>query len=551
MAGGVFALMRTTLAAVALLLTACNGNIVAPPVLGPDDPGLLVPGTGGGPALGCSGRHPATADLRRLTVRQYQNAIGDIFDGKVQPSASYPGAYGTSTSGFSTEPGLYAVGEQGASFVMAAAEEVALNLAPELPQLLGCSSGAACFGTYLDTFGRRAFRRALTGDERASLQTTFDAAVADGASFTEAAAIVTSQLLQSPQFLYAVEGAAGTGRALTGDELASRLAFMLWDSVPDDALLDAAPQLTDSAQLVAQAQRMLASPKADTALSRLLREWTQTSALTASDKDPAAFPYFDAAYATSLNTSFDRFAAAQLRTGTLTSLLTSTDAYVDAKVAPAYGVTAPPAGQWQKVALDASRYSGVGTQALVLASDAHPTESSFVFRGRFIRKRMLCDGFGAPPANAQATLAMITLPANPTGKEVAAAIESNATCASCHSLMNPAGLSLEHFDGAGRWRDTYSSGRAIDPSGAMPQVDGHALSFTTQVDLFAQLAQSHALASCTARQLFRYTFSRLDTAADACSVQAVQQALDGSGGDLSKALLAVVSTDAFSWRADP
>jgi hypothetical protein len=544
--------MRTLIVAAALL-TACDGRIFAPgtSLSSPDLPPPM-PGPGPGPMmLDCSARHPATADLRRLTVHQYQNAIADIYQGQVQPSAAYPGAYGTSSSGFSTEPGLYAVGEQGATDLMTAAEDVALNVATALPQLLSCSSGATCFGTYLDTFGRRAFRRALTGDERASLQTTFDAATADGASFAEATAIATAQVLQSPQFLYAVEGASGSGRALTGDELASRLAFMLWDSVPDDALLDAAPMLTDSTQLAAQAQRMLASPKADTALARLLREWTQTSALTASDKDSTAFPFFTASYAASLNTSFDRFAAEQLRSGTLGSLLTSAEAYVDANLAPSYGVTAPPAGQWQKVALDATRYSGVGTQGLVLASDAHPTESSFVFRGRFVRKRMLCDAFGAPPANAQATLAMIPLPMNPTGKEVSAAIVSNATCAACHSLMNPAGLSLEHFDGAGRWRDTYASGRAIDPSGTMPQVDGQAVTFTSQIDLFAQLAPSHALASCTARQMFRYTFSRLETDADACSVQAVQQALDASGGDLSKALLAVVSTDAFSWRADP
>jgi hypothetical protein len=538
--------MRRT-ALILFVVAACDGRIVTPvPSGGPPPPPPPPP-----PPLVCNDKpHPAATDLRRLTVTQYQNAIHDIFDGQVAASDQYPGAYGTSASGYSTEASLYVIGEQGVDQLMNAAEDVAVNVSATLPSLLSCTTGDACFGTYLDTFGRRAYRRALTSDERAALTATYQAALTSGASFSDAVAIATSQLLQSPQFLYLVEDAAGTGRELSGDELATRLSFMLWDSVPDDALLDAAPQLTDPATLAAQAQRLLASSKADTTLARLLREWTQTKALTSSDKDLTTFPFFDAAYASSLNESFDRFAAAQLRTGTVSSLLTTTDAYVDENSAAAYGVSAPPAGQWAKVSLDATRYAGVGTQALVLASDAHANESSFVFRGRFIRKRMLCDVFGAPPANAQATFASIPLPANPTGKEVSSAILSNSACAACHALMNPAGLSLEHFDGAGRWRDAYASGRPIDVTGTLPQVDGASLSFTTQVDLFAQLAQSKDVESCTAKQMFRFTFSRLETDADACAVQAVQSALDASDGDLSKALLAVISSDAFSWRSD-
>src|SRR5262249_34270071 len=159
-------------------------------------------------------------------------------------------------------------------------DEVAIAFAAAAPVLLPCSAAAnpdsTCFDKYVSTFARPAYRRALTADERAALQRTFDDATTAGASFADALAVVTSQLLQSPQFLYVVDDAAGTGRALAGLELASRLSFMLWDSIPDEELLDLAEsgQLVTPSVLAAQAQRMFTSPKADPAMVRFVREWT-------------------------------------------------------------------------------------------------------------------------------------------------------------------------------------------------------------------------------------------------------------------------------------
>ncbi len=504
--------------------------------------------------------HPAVTQARRLTAAEYQNAISVLFDGRLTPSTKYPSSAGKSVTGFSTEAVLNDIGAGGAEQLMFASEDVALQIPAALSQMIPCATSApneACVNTFLATYGTRAYRRPLTTAERNELLDEYRAGVASGASFSESVAMLVDHLLQMPQFLYVVERAAGAERPLAGDELASRLSFMLTDSLPDDALLAAAPNLTDRATLTAQATRLLASTTANTAIARFFREWTGTTRLAPADKDQTAFPFFDAAYAQSMNESYDRFVVDQVRSqGTLRTLLRSTDAFVDRTMASFFGVTAPPAGQWAKVSLDGRRYSGVVTQPAMLASLAHSSETSFVFRGRFTRKHLLCEDLGAPPADAQSIFGSLPLPPNPTGKDISAVVVARPECSGCHSLMNPAGLALEQFDALGRYRTSYGSGKAIDPSGVLlnvgsrPGVAGHDLTFTDQISMMEQLVNEPQVSTCLATQVFRFTFSRMETPADACAIQAIGDALSASGGMLSQALTAMVATDAFTHRSD-
>ena len=504
--------------------------------------------------------HPAATQARRLTATEYQNAISDAFDGRLTASTKYPGSVGKSVTGFSTEAVFNDIGAGGAEQLMFAAEDVALQVPGVLTQMVPCASsapGEPCVNTFLDKYGTRAYRRPLSTAERNELLDEYRAGVASGASFAESMAMLVDHLLQMPQFLYLAEAAAGTGRALDGYELASRLSFMLTDSIPDDALLAAAPNLTSPATLTAQATRLLASAKANTAIARFFREWTGTFRVSPGDKDQTAFPFFDAATAKSMNDSFDRFVVDQLRNqGTVRTLLRSTDAFVDANMASFFGVAAPPPGQWAKVSLDARRYSGVVTQPAMLASLAHSSETSFVFRGRFIRKHLLCENLGAPPADAQSIFGSLPLPPNPTGKDISAAVVARAECSGCHSLMNPAGLAFEQFDAVGRYRTTYGSGKTIDPSGVLPSVGGRPgvagrdLSFADQTAMMDQLASEPQVTTCLATQVFRFTVSRMDTPDDVCAIQGIGDALTASGGTLSQAIMAMVSTDAFTHRSD-
>lgn len=517
-------------------------------------------GADGGGGIVCDDRvHAASSDGRRMTIAQYQHAIADVFEGQVTASAKFPGTYGKSATGYSTEAAINGVGEQDVAQLGLAAEEVAIGVAGAVTKLLPCAAQAAdeaCAQTFVDKYARRAFRRAPTSEERAQLIASFRAGLASGtgATFKDGLAFLVAHMLQTPQFLYVMEDAAPAARKLSSDEIASRLSFLFWDSIPDDALLASAASgaLDDKKGIVAEAQRLLASDKATTAVARLFREWTGTVALAPTSKDPATFPQFTATFAKSMNESFDRFVVDQLRgQGTLTTLLRSPEAFVDANMAGFYGVAAPPSGQWAKVALDPARYSGIATQGALLASLAHPTDASFVLRGKLVVTRLMCLTLGDPPANAQAVFGAAAKPVDPTGKDLSTTMIAQPGCASCHKVLNPPGLAFEHFDGIGRFRDRYASGKAIDTSGALPHLGTQdEAPFQGPSDLMEVLTKRPEVGACFSTQLFRFAMSRRETDADACAVKAVTDALSASNGRMADALLALTTTDAFTHRID-
>lgn len=318
-------------------------------------------------------------------------------------------------------------------------------------------------------------------------------------------------------------------------------------------LLDAADlgTLQDPAALQAHAQRMLASPNAAATAARFVREWAGARAVTAGDKDRSVFTFFDDAYADSMNASFDRFVLGELRNGTVRQLLRSPEAHVDATMAGFFGVTAPAGGQWATVSLDPARYSGIATHPALLAALAHPSTTSYVHRGVFVRERLLCFELGSPPGNAMAAFSELVLPPDPTAKESSAAVRGRQDCTGCHTYIDPPGLALEQFDALGQFRSTYPSGRPIDPSGVLQAVGEMETTFSTPAELMEAIADEPDVRSCFARQVIRFGLSRMERTPDACSVEAVRRAVDASGGNLAAGLFAFIASDAFTHRRDP
>jgi hypothetical protein len=537
----------------ALAIAGCVGNIgdpglapgASPPPTSPEDV----------PPVSCDEIVPAASEMRRLSVRQYQAMIRDVFDGEIPPSTRYPGATTASVSGFSTEPALYAPSEQGVERVMEAAEEVALAVHDRLETLLPCASepdaGEACAAEMVARFARRAMRRTPTDAERELLLGTYRDAVAADATFAEGIALATALLFQLPQVVYVIEEAAGERRALTGVELASRLSFLLWDSIPDDELLDLAESggLDTPEAIEVEARRMLESPRADGALARFVREWTQTHEVSPADKDTLLYPDFDAAVARSMNESFDRLAVLRAREGTVSELLRSPEIPIDATLAGFLGVPAPGSGEWSSAVLEGR--AGIVMHPAMLAALAHGSDEhpAYVPRGVFVRERLLCDELGTPPAAAMAELEEIPLPPDPTARERSDAVIARPTCGGCHAQIDPPGLALEAYDAVGRFRSTYDSGRAIEVAGEMT-VGGETIAFADAADMVDELADHARVRSCFARQAFRFAMSRTDRLADGCAIEALTRALETSDGRIADVFVAMTTTDAFRYRRD-
>lgn len=516
--------------------------------------------TGGapiGPPKGADGKYVCTgtkgglASARRLTPSAYRNAITDVFT--VAGSDKYPGTYGQSVTGYSTEPGISAISEQGVEQLMIAAEEVAQLVAPKLASILPCTStgNEACATTYLNTVGRLAFRRDLSAAEKTSLLAVYTAERADSATFAEAIAVMTAQLLQMPGFLYVLEAPspAGMDRKLTSAEIASRLAMHFWDSVPDAALLTLAANngLAEKAAVATEAERLFKDSKSNRGFARFFREWTETVPLTIASKDAQVFPYYNASFVTSVNTAFDMFVADQVRSGgTLRSLLTSTRTFVDKNLATFYGL--PAVNAFTQVDLPADRYAGITTQPAMLAALSSSGATAYIFRGRYVRRRLLCQTIGAPPGNAMAEFAALPKPVDPTGKELSAVIRANPVCAGCHGLLDPAGLAYEHFDAMGKYRAAYTSNKAIDTTGTVVAAGTMDLAFDSPVDMMADFASLEVTRQCFAKQVFRYTVSRPDSDSDVCGVQQIDDALIAADGKLDRAFLTATQTDAFLYR---
>jgi hypothetical protein len=501
----------------------------------------------------CTEAASVESQLRRLSDAQYRNSIESIFGGLLAPSEQYPAPSGSTVTGYASELGHEPMSEQDVERATLAAEDIAVQVPDAVDALLPCAADAnqACAETFLDETATRAYRRPLSEQERELLLGDFDDAIADGFTFAEAIGVVVAHMLAAPQFLYVVEDAAPERRALSGYELAHRLSLLLWDSPPDDQLLAAAEsgQLDDPSVVRAQAERLLASDRADAALSRFFREWTQTSRLFAGDKSEEAFPAFDAGLASSMNESFDRLVVDAVRSGrSLSQLLSSSDAWVDGRLAGFLSIAAP-AGGWQRVSLDASIYRGLLTQPAWLASLAHSNDTSFVFRGRFVQKRLLCNDFGPPPPNAMST--EFDLPENPTARQRSEAVRSNPTCAGCHELMDPIGLSFEVFDGIGQHRSEDALGRPIDTSGTLGGGSRGTIEFGDHLQLIEALEDDPKTLECYAHQIYRFATAHRETEAETCAVQAVHDALLAADGDLGAGFLAVATGEAFRHREAP
>jgi hypothetical protein len=358
-------------------------------------------------------------------------------------------------------------------------------------------------------------------------------------------------MLQAPQFLYLIEvGTPGPGstRRLTSYEIAARLAYTLWASAPDDALMAAADagQLTDRAQIATQARRLLADLRARPLLQQFAEEWLGITTVAMLGKDSKLVPRWKASYGALFREETRRFfedlVFADRRPSALT-MFTGRDSLMNAELAALYGVAGPTGSAWTRVTLPEAR-AGLLTQMSLLGTYAKPNQTDPIHRGKFVRLNLMCGELPSAPSGVE--IKPPDLSPTLTTRERFARHATDPFCAGCHRLMDPIGLAFEAFDAMGGWRET-ENGRPIDTSGELvaSDVDGR---LTGAADLGAHLARSPQARACVAKQWFRFTFGRQDGPADACTIAQLAAGFEKSGFDLAGLIVDTLQTENFVAR---
>jgi hypothetical protein len=507
-------------------------------------------GAGGAGAL-------APGGLRRLTPTEYWSSVTDLLG--LDPSTPVPVTEDVAAiSGFkNVAASTLTISAQGVEQYSDAAQSVAALVfgdAAKRAALVGCSPTAAsdpCVRAFLQTFGRRAWRRPLAAAE-VDRYAAIVASLAPMADVWTGLQYAVAGLLQSPWFLYRVElGEPDPARQhalrFTAYEMADRLSYFLWDTTPDDALLDAAARgdTLAAAGLDAQVARLLASARAHAGVARLFREYLATDDLATMVKDATLFPRATPALAAAMRGEIDATVADLVftRRADIRDLLDNRQTFVNGDLAALYGLPAVTGTALVLATLpDAGPRAGLLGTAAFLALNARTDRTSPTLRGKFVREQLLCEPVSPPPANFAATFdAPGAATAGQTLRQRLVQHMSDAACSSCHAQMDPLGFAFEHFDALGAYRMT-EGGKTIDDTGS---VDGQA--FTGPRELAAALRVMPAVTGCLTRQIYRYATGHLEGPGDGPVLTAVGASAQAAGNAFVDYLRAVAESDGFRY----
>jgi Protein of unknown function (DUF1592)/Protein of unknown function (DUF1588)/Protein of unknown function (DUF1587)/Protein of unknown function (DUF1585)/Protein of unknown function (DUF1595)/Cytochrome C oxidase, cbb3-type, subunit III len=333
------------------------------------------------------------------------------------------------------------------------------------------ASGQACVNRILRTLARRAYRRPVTAADLAPIARVYAKAMARGYKPAEGVQFAVASMLVSPHFLFRVEKdpLAGTIARVSDVELASRLSYFLWSSMPDEELLrlGEANRLHLPAVLSAQVTRMLTDPKASSLADSFAAQWLETRSLDAVTRDQAKFPEWNNELRDAMRTETRLFFDAVLRGNRpISDFIDGNYTFLNGRLARHYGIADVEGADFRRVELATSERSGVFTQASVLTVSSYPTRTSVVLRGKYLLETVLNAPPPPPPADVPAL----------DEKDIGVAVShrarleahrADALCASCHNKMDPLGFGLENYDAVGRWR-TKDGAFPIEATGTFP-----------------------------------------------------------------------------------
>lgn len=474
-------------------------------------------GSGGTPSAGSSGSgsggappietNAAPASGRRLTRNEYLNTIADVLEIETDPLKEIVLDDGGGSGFRNARIALLPSANRTDAY-----EQAAIHVAENLPQstiarFASCQDPAEpCTSGFVSALGRLLYRRPLTEAEVSKLTQLFAVAGSEGDGFETGARLVVQAMLQSPAFLYRLERTdriepATSLSLVDAFEMASRWSYLLWQSAPDAALLDAAAQgaLDDGA-----VTSMLASPKTRRGVRTFFDEWLALYKLENTQRDSALYPEFSPAAAREMREETLGFFEKLLvdERAPFFSAYTSQTASFGPDLAELYGVAADAAEHdWTS---DDTR-GGFLTQAGVLTAHTVVDSTSIVDRGLFVLRSLLCDNVPPPPAGAAQTFAMVdeTLPQRVRFEQHRA----DPACNGCHAVFDPLGNPFEAYNAIGRFQTTDKHGNPIQRDGSLT-LDNVDHTYSNLEEFSAILAQSPQTEQCMVKQLTSYSFGR-------------------------------------------
>jgi len=556
---------------------------------------------------GCGQQGAADVPVRRLTPTEYNRTVLDLlgipedelleeYDEEEETLWPYPFAPDVPIHGFE---GM--IDGQPASPVLVEQYQRAANqfarMVPNAPLFWACEDedeDTGCELPSLHRFAARAWRRPLSLQEIERIDTLYAGAAAEHGP-TVGVQVVASAVLQSPHFLFLTERADGS---LSSWEMASRMSYFLWDSMPDAELFEAAAEdrLRTRRQVRKQAERMLEHPRARHAVVRFHSQWLELEGVYATRQDPSYAAIYTPSVQALLEDA-DPQEAEELWSGlligmrhgmvreaelfvektifegegTLKALFTDHHGYVtDVSVdGPWSGSTAdvtqpieylegPPVYRtflddgnlgfdivWRPVTFDPKQRSGVLTLPAVLAAKAHPIHPAPILRGKFIIERIACEELGQPPDGVSFLAPADALDVESTNRQRTEAVTGIPGCDECHSVLNPLGFAFETYDSMGGWRGT-DNGQPVDATGVLKLTeDGMNWPFAGAVDLSQRLAASPQVHRCYAENWVRYGLGRDLLPDEGPAFQDIVVEFQKSGTDVRALLVDIVSSPLF------
>jgi mono/diheme cytochrome c family protein len=390
------------------------------------------------------------------------------------------------------------------------------------------NSGAACVNRILTSLAHRAYRRPVTAKEVAALARFVDQARAEGQTVEQGLQLAIQAMLVSPHFLFRVaRDPTLETHAISGVEMASRLSYFLWSSMPDSELLalGESGRLREPAVLNAQVKRLLADPRAAALAENFAGQWLEIRNLEEVKPDPQKFPSWGPSLRDAMKTETRMFFESVIRENRpLSDFLDARYTFLNEQLAKHYGIAGVSGPDFRRVDLATDQRGGILSQASVLTVSSYPTRTSIVIRGKYVLQNIL----GAPPPPPPPDVPLLNEAAIGTSDSLRQQMgrhRADPMCASCHTRMDTLGMGLENYDALGRWR-TADGKFPVDSSGTLP----NGKRFTTPAELRRLLMNElPEFSRCLTEKMLTYALGRGLNPTDQRSVSEITRKVEASG----------------------